>query len=385
LQPPEECGTTAWNIDQRQLSETILFGTTPAGIERDTNRMSASPSWALGDEVLVSPPIRPRGADLFRTLSDADWVGSVGSKDDCSGNIPCRPNEATCPKVTHIGRQVQRRHALLNLYQAFERMAQSYNTGISQYDNAILFVTDWLSVHCTEQSRRPPEEECLAFLKDSWDRLGGDFNFYGITVREFVLKSIREAGRWQELNDKIGAAVLLLSDCDGDDEADILNFPAKEMHDMTLIENGLPDNFRAVDIATIIQHGANEDFAKMIMLLSNPELQLKEICQRLGGLVDLICRLTENDQHNIQTKISYHTLPLALERASARRILARTVQDQVSEVLGELLVNPSNRSDKEDYTADSSDGDVGIDEGGFTGNYCELGGLDFESISFPCS
>ena len=351
----------------------------------DPNRTAAVSSSTLRDEASVGPATRPRGAELFRTLNSADWVGSVGSQGDSLGNVPHLPNETTCQKVTQICRQVERRHALLNLYQEFERMTQSYTTGTSQYDNAVLFVTDRLSVQCTQdtvQSRRPPEEGYLDFLKDAWGRFGGDFNLYGITVREFVLKNIREGGRWRDLNDNIGTAVLLLSDYDGDDQADIVNCPTEEMLDMTLLENRFPYNFKAIDIVTIIQHGANEVFAKMRVLLLSSELQLKETCQGLGGLVDLICRWMEINHHGIQSEVGYHASPLALERASACRILARTVQDQVNEVLGELLMDHNKRSNEEDCTTSFWDGEVGSDEDGFRSNYCELG-LYFENISFP--
>ncbi|KAE9374299.1 hypothetical protein N431DRAFT_437754 [Stipitochalara longipes BDJ] len=109
---------------------------------------------------------------------------------------------------------------------------------------------------------------------------------------------VRAGSRWQQLIDAVASPEILFIDLDDgkkNDEGDS-NDDENKMPSARNLEKEFYKDFRSLDIGKITQSGDDALFAKMKELLIMPDLQLKETCQRLSGLSQLVNRLGEAEK-----------------------------------------------------------------------------------------
>lgn len=164
---------------------------------------------------------------------------------------------------------------------------------------------------------------------------------------------VREGGRWQELIDAVAAPEILLigrsngeerDEEDGDDcKAGIPSVGSLEKH--------FHKNNKSIDIANITTNGGDDVFAKMKELLLMPDLQLKETCQRLSGLSQLIHRLSEaeenfrlDDPEELGTRNNINARKL---KRGEDFELAISLSSQIQQRVKEVLWQPDSGSELE--------------------------------------
>ena len=122
------------------------------------------------------------------------------------------------------------------------------------------------------------------------------------SATDFILSLIymlREGSRWQELIDAVAAPEILLIGplpgekyCEEDSDDHETEIPS-----VGSLEKDFHKDYKSMDIIKIIKSGDDDVFAKMKELLLIPDLQLKETCQRLSGVLKLITRLGEVEEN----------------------------------------------------------------------------------------
>jgi hypothetical protein len=119
-----------------------------------------------------------------------------------------------------------------------------------------------------------------------------------INFTKSIVNVLREGGRWQELIDAVAAPEILLIDpdhcqkiCEKDGDGH-----ESEILSVRSLEKDFHKDYKLIDVAKITKLGGDDVFAKMKELLLMPDLKLKETCQCLSGLLQLLNRLGEVDE-----------------------------------------------------------------------------------------
>lgn len=109
-----------------------------------------------------------------------------------------------------------------------------------------------------------------------------------------IVHGLREGGRWQELIDAVASPEILLIGVHHSEENDEEDSDEDEIYipNIRKLEKEFYKDYKSLDIAKITRSGDDSLFAKMKELLMLPDLHLKETCQCLSGLSQLVNRLS---------------------------------------------------------------------------------------------
>jgi hypothetical protein len=135
-------------------------------------------------------------------------------------------------------------------------------------------------------------------------------------------------------------------------------------------------NGNSMSIAKIIKNGTNSVFTKFKETLLVPDLQLKETCQRLSGLVSMINRFRECRHSNPNFSVLGRPVRDVLDKddkvSDLKSFLASEIYCRVREVLGK----PEDenffyeKGDVEDSSEDVYGSDEGEQDKGFSEHFC---------------
>jgi hypothetical protein len=176
---------------------------------------------------------------------------------------------------------------------------------------------------------------------------------------------LREAERWRELVDAVGAPEILLLDANHPKCA--RNYGRtedySEIGEVVTLEC-CPKRCPSLSVERIMLQGTDEVFAKLKENLTAPELQLELTCQRLSGLVTLIHRLFQRDQEDPVTKWIANPMhhltqgPYKDELSDLDSLLISEIRHRIDNAFGpDRFPLPSGWSD------DESAGDEDDDDG----------------------
>jgi hypothetical protein len=241
----------------------------------------------LGEELLSSSSFqqkfRPQCAKYFRLLNAAVWICPVesGEESNCLEMDGARKLDAClgCGKPERLLANILLRIAYIELCWAHRSMVEAVaGNGTPR-------------VSGKKVTNAPPitssNTESLSFSK-------------------FTLHKIREGQRWLELIEAVGGGEILLID-DHDYAQDHYNDDEQHSDDDKSLAKGDDvideDHDRALDIdqfdrcffqdgstmmvAKIVDEGTDAVFTKLKAALLPPDLQLKETCLRLSGLISM--------------------------------------------------------------------------------------------------
>jgi hypothetical protein len=159
-----------------------------------------------------------------------------------------------------------------------------------------------------------------------------------------IVHMVREGRRWQQLIDAVASPEILLIGLDRwgkNDEEDNDDYK-NEIPSVRSLEKEFYKDYKSIDIAKITQSGDDALFAKMKELLMMPDLQLKETCQRLSGLSQLMNRLGEVEKNfnldnddDILSPIAERTKHKAGKNSELVSYLCSEISKRIRDVLWE--------------------------------------------------
>lgn len=297
---------------------------------------------------------RPKCAELFRTLNEADWSyliqrSSPEHQSESPSSHALRIANTLWAKAstTAVYGKLKYRKIIIQLYQQHQRcVEENISNGLPRNRAAKLAMAK-LILEISEGSAADDDHQSAT-----------DF-FVSVAHR------VREGERWQELIDTVGAQEILLIGRDheeDDDEDDEDN--EDELQNEWILEKRFHKDFTSMNIAKLTKTGNNDVFAKMKELLMMPDLLLKETCQRLIGLSQMISHLNEVDA-SLTLEDAFLVLSKDNTISPHTSFLASEIHRRCGEVLGRPEPEPELEIDDEETSRNefNSEGICESDEG----------------------
>lgn len=311
---------------------------------------------------------RPGCAKFFFTLNNTKWGPVESGHAGCANTlaqifVACLYSEG-CSNTAEVYNNLRRRGVLVAISQELEVMIQQAIAKGMSRDKAVKVVT----------------ADAIADISKGATEQDKSQSAVGYILK--VTRTIREAERWLELVNAIGAPEILLIDAKHPKCLKIGEFGDPEDHseigDVTALEC-CPKRCPSLSVDRIVTKGTDEVFAKLKETLLAPELQLVVTCQRLSGLVPLIYRLlkTENNKSRVDEwckAAPFFPPPFKDELNRVLKLPHPTMDMDAKDELSDLdsfLISEIPRRIKDVFgsrafftTAESSDGEEGTSEDG---------------------